>query len=379
MSYPSIHDHIPPLETGGIIARDGFLFQDHVAAQYCIQMLTDCDLLEVRCESQDDITLIGENQGSSYVEFIQVKGNQLNQLWSLAKVCERDGKIGTSMIERLFANDRFNEASRFRIVTRRDVNKELRILKLPLKSPSRTPTDADHQSLCDGVEKRYPNLTSKKGNNISHLVSQTCWEVAHSTEVLEEKNQGVLRNYIENKGIYLIGSQIGAIYQAILQRVQDAACADWKVNSEQKKILFEDFLEWIDQTIQATKDAISTSASEVLREKMEDANLSPDDVTTAINMLQFYREETLSSRYFDPLDRKTVEREVWAELHELRSKFDAGEIPESNIEFHARCLSKLKELQKDLLVGSEPRLHYLQGCMYYISGRCGHRFRRLQS
>lgn len=379
MSYPSIHDHIPPLETGGIIARDGFLFQDHVAAQYCIQMLTDRDLKEVRCESQDDITLVWGDQGSNYIEFVQVKGNRLDQLWSLAKVCEQDGKIGSSIIERLFANDRFNEDARFRIVTRRDVKKELSILKLPLTSPSRTSSEAKHRTLCEGVTKKHPNLTSGKGNDISYFISQTCWEVAHSTESLSEKNRGALRDYLENKGVYLIGSKIGTIYQEVLGQVQDAACADWNVNPDSKKILFEDFLQWIDRTIKTVQDAASTSASEVLREKMEDASLSSDDITTAINMLQFYREESLSSRYFDPTDRDMVEREIWAELNELRSKFDSGEISESNIAFHARCLSKLKELQKELPVGTEPRLHYLQGCMYYISGRCGHRFRRLYS
>ncbi|WP_439370882.1 dsDNA nuclease domain-containing protein [Bradyrhizobium sp. DASA03120] len=56
-TLPSIFDLVP-LEHGGPIARAGFLYQDHVAAKYCIEMLLDPALEQVWCETLDDITLI---------------------------------------------------------------------------------------------------------------------------------------------------------------------------------------------------------------------------------------------------------------------------------------------------------------------------------
>src|SRR5262245_14148823 len=113
----SIFD-LEPLEQGGQIARSGFSFQDHVAAHLALEMIADASLREVWCETQDDVTLIWQTNPSSIeVEFVQVKSNDLNQLWTAAKVCERDkpkesqsasGKdgAGRSIIERSFANDR---------------------------------------------------------------------------------------------------------------------------------------------------------------------------------------------------------------------------------------------------------------------------------
>src|SRR6266576_981294 len=110
---PSIRD-LPPLETGGSEARRGFDLQDHVAARHCIQMLTNPALKEVWCENQDDITLIWQDGAEERIEFIQVKNNQLDGLWSVAKLCSRDvsgvqsgdsqaskktKRIGTSVLE----------------------------------------------------------------------------------------------------------------------------------------------------------------------------------------------------------------------------------------------------------------------------------------
>ena len=49
----SIRD-LPPLETGGVEARQGIGLQDHLAAGFCIHMITTPDLTEVWCERHDD-------------------------------------------------------------------------------------------------------------------------------------------------------------------------------------------------------------------------------------------------------------------------------------------------------------------------------------
>jgi hypothetical protein len=71
---------LEPLETGGAEARQGLCIQDHVAAQFCIEMLRSPSLKEVWCETHDDVTLLWATGGSERVEFVQVKSHELDQL-----------------------------------------------------------------------------------------------------------------------------------------------------------------------------------------------------------------------------------------------------------------------------------------------------------
>ena len=71
MNLASIHSLVP-FEQGGPIARTGFLYQDHVAARFCIEMLSEGSIEEVWCETEDDITLLWGTGGTTVVEFVQV-------------------------------------------------------------------------------------------------------------------------------------------------------------------------------------------------------------------------------------------------------------------------------------------------------------------
>ena len=67
----SIHD-LEPLEQGGVIARQGFSYQDHVAVGYLLDMANNSaagrTLVAVWCEADDDITLIWQRDGGDEVE-----------------------------------------------------------------------------------------------------------------------------------------------------------------------------------------------------------------------------------------------------------------------------------------------------------------------
>jgi hypothetical protein len=113
-SLPSIF-HLAPLEQGGPIARIGFLYQDHIAACFCIQMLRDQSLKEVWCETLDDITLLWERKALLGVEFVQVKAADLPQMWSVAMICDGRDK---SLVGKSLGQHRCSEHCTFRIVTR---------------------------------------------------------------------------------------------------------------------------------------------------------------------------------------------------------------------------------------------------------------------
>ncbi len=80
----SIFD-LEPLEQGGEVARRGLGFQDHVVAGLCIDALIDSPIKEIWCETHDDVMLLLEIHSGVglQVEFIQVKGSELEQLWSI--------------------------------------------------------------------------------------------------------------------------------------------------------------------------------------------------------------------------------------------------------------------------------------------------------
>jgi hypothetical protein len=95
---PSIHD-LSPLEEGGPVARAGFLYQDHIGARFCIEMLQNANLVGVWCETLDDITLIwATDGGGETVEFVQVKSNELDQMWSIALICDGGNARGRSLL-----------------------------------------------------------------------------------------------------------------------------------------------------------------------------------------------------------------------------------------------------------------------------------------
>jgi len=169
----SIHD-LSPLESGGVEARQGFGLQDHVAAGFCLDMIGESRLVQVWCETQDDITLILDGQGGHEVEFVQVKGHDLDQLWSVAKLYERERKntaskvAGRSILEKSLSNDRCVEPCSFRIVTCRPVQSELSVLTHPLGSSYRSTSEAAEamRRLIEQLQVKLGQIESENGNGI---------------------------------------------------------------------------------------------------------------------------------------------------------------------------------------------------------------------
>lgn len=385
-SLPSIHDNIPPLEEGGVIARDGFDFQDHVAVMLCLDMFTNSSLQEVRCENQDDITLLWQLDSQEETEFVQVKGNKLPHLWSVAELCKQeknakaDGaksvKAGSSILEKSLSNDRFKERSRFRIVTRLDVNDELAILKFPTGSPVRCGLDSRLTKLYADLRNRLTGFRSIKGNDFQYWAENTLWQVEHSTEAVIHKNKNLLASIIEQIGEALTLNQVEKAYTEMLRIVRNAALADWRVNGNAKRIRRDVFVTDLKQIIQGIRNNPVVPIGKAMEEKMVIAKIQKEYIMKAHEIREYYRREMLSSKYSSESLYKDVEIEIYAILQELLSKLDAGKISGSGVDFHNLCLEKLSALRDKLDVEHKVALAFFQGCMYYITGRCSHRFSR---
>lgn len=368
-----------PLETGGPEAREGFAFQDQVAAGFCLDMLENATLIEVWCESLDDITLIWGQPEGLCIEFVQVKGSEMNQLWSVAKLCERETKangMGECMMEKSLAQDRCKERCRFRIVTARPVMAEIEILTLPYDAPARKHGGDKFASLHELMKPKVGTFRSQKQNDYIFWTEHVYWDVRHADQSVRDANLLRLGRILNAKGQNLAPDQIDELYTKLLKKVWDASRANPNVNLDCKRIKQVDFSPWL---MGASNDfgLPTAGATAKLQEKMKRAQLAPDVFESAVELIRHYRGELLSPKYLDLNKQRLIQGEVSAKLQSLKSRLDNGQIADDGGQFHDLCLDELEKLRRQLPMEPKPPLAFLQGCMYNIAGRCLHRFRRV--
>lgn len=376
----SIHN-LSPLEMGGPIARSGFEFQDHVAASFCMDMAIRSDLKSVWFETYDDITLIWDEANSDFVEFIQVKSNKPDQLWSIALLCEREKSrknpqgIGTSILEKSLAHDRCIEKCKFRLITSENVKQELKLLTFPINHHTRTQQSA-FDALDHSVSQKITAVVSANGNGVRFWLTRTLWDVRGSEEAVHDHNLILLENLISKEGGFLAIDQRRELYLKLLRKVQVASKANWIQSPAAKKLNKQDFLDWFRDSIAQIQHPVVIGGGHRLQRKMHMAGLSEDEILTAIEQRKFYYEQTLNPQFLSLSDSKLAFAEVTATLQGLRSQLDCGTIQDNGVAFHSRCLAELRDLHERWENG--PPLAFLHGCMYDITNRCLHRFQGVQ-
>ncbi len=379
----SIHE-LPPIETGGIVARKGFSFQDHVAVCFLLDMYENEDLEQVWCETQDDVTLVKKNSSGGCVEFIQAKSNELNHLWSVAELCKqiKKGSEGTknprpSILERSFQYDRCKEPCCFRVITTVGPNKDLSILKLSRNSPERERNSEKFDTLKQKIREKLPEAKSPKGNTTDYWVENTKWDARHDLRAVRNDNLLYIRKISENIGEYLASDQIEELYAKLLAKAEAAARAEWDEGADKKKICRTEFISWLNKLIQKAAHPGQEKAGTNLTRKMELAGLQPE-IETAAKLRRPYRESILQPRYMSSPERSLVEGEIESELHKLRSNLDAQIIKDDGPSFHSRCLREISDirsrLEKSKYIKNVPPEHLMVGFMYNLTDRCPHRF-----
>lgn len=230
-TLPSVFDATPEV-LGGIPARQGFAYQDDVAAGFYIQMLLRGDLIEVACETYDDIRLVWQRDVEKIIEFVQVKAEHPNQLWSVAKLCERqksptkpDG-FGSSILEKSLGQDKFLESSWFRIVTCRQTNSDLELLETRERGHEhRSATFPQFKTLIEDVGKRLDGVKSIKGDDTAYWLINACWDVIPERNI-EHLNQQSLTTALHGLGPWcprLTGSSVRSMLCSSSRRKSGAA------------------------------------------------------------------------------------------------------------------------------------------------------------
>lgn len=371
----SIHD-IPLPTTGGIPARLGFDLQDHVGATYCIRMISQELIKEVWNEAHDDVILIWQSDSSEEVEFIQVKGADHDQLWSVALLCQRNSSAkkpeGTSVFERSLSNHACKEPCRFRIVSTRDVMDELRPLIHALNSPKRDEVKDELAQVSAKIAAKIKDFRSPNGADAVFWVSRTVWEPVHTVDALRRQNLSEFEKQLEKLGHPLFSDQREELYQKLVRKIWDAAKSS---QLEQKRIRRTDFLVWLAGAVNYFSPSVR--GGQKVQEKMKSANLPTDSIQAANESRMRYRARALRDRYSDPLKRSSVEAEVAARLSMLRARLDAGVYEDDGPSFYSRCLDTLEELFNTNPDAQQLSLDFLHGCMYSMMDRCAHRLRRV--
>ncbi len=375
---PQIRTLTPP-DFGGIIARHGFAYQDHAAVQFCLMMLETPSLKEVWCETYDDIVLIWEIDGQEVVEFVQVKAELLDQLWTVAKLCARvksgthpKGE-GTSIFEKSLSRDNCAEATQFRLVTARDVRSELKLLKLGKEHADRLPTKQSAIELCKLIKDQIGDVHSPNGNGHQYWVNKAQWE-CQDLDSLRNSSRVRLLKFLDSLNVLGSPDTVEDLYEKLLAIVKEAAELSW--SEKNKKMIKKG---WLIQEVKHLIDPYpNLKHDEALDRKLSDARLDTTYYETAKELRRQYNKEVRQPKFLDAGNRAHFDTAVLTRLLDLRSKFDSGLIQEDSVTFHQRCLENLHDLRRNRPAQvPEPPEGFLQGCMYEITARCKHRFVKL--
>jgi hypothetical protein len=367
VELPSIHD-LAPLEQGGPIARTGFKYQDHVAARFCIEMLRNPKLTAVWCETLDDITLLWSAPGGGVtVEFVQVKSNELEQMWSIALICDGGKK---SLVAHSLAQHRCHEPCCFRIVTRVGLMAELRVLALERDHKDRCVANAVVRNLHQELEKRLNSFCSNAGWSPSAWVGNTLWDVAESEDAIRASNLLELEQWLEDIEEMLFIDQRGELYSHILGRVVRASALKHQY-ADKKKLLRDPYGAWVMSEVNRLKGQAPSKSGKILTGKMETAQIDISVIQNALSLRLAYRRRTITPKYQQEDDYKNAEMELTAVLQGLVAKLDAGLIGMDGPAFHAKCLDVAEGVRTQF---PNVDLSFLYGSMYSMTDRCRHRF-----
>lgn len=372
---PSVRE--APSDPSGIYARQGFAYQDDVAARFYIEMLATNDLSDVACETHDDVLLIWKRGGIEIAEYLQVKSDQPDQLWTAAKLCEKERSTthpdgaGTSILEKSLARDAHQEPSWFGIVTSRQIRSDLEVLTRERGHEHRQLSYEPFKELNDYVAKQIGSFESKKGSGASYWLVNARWLVISESDIVQLNEQRLAR-VLHDMGEPSDPDAVRSVYGNLRVLAKETAELPIERRSEKyvsRTQLLTKIKEW-------NQPYPGLGVVERLQQKMGDAGLDSTCFDVAIDQRRFYLRKKRSGAYLSVDAAEDVDQQVLDALHRLRSALDSGELVEGGVQFHDRCLKELNAIASyhaNAIPGG-----YLSGCMYEIAARCRHRYTKVR-
>ena len=376
--WPSV-DQCKPLEEGGPEARRGFNYQDEIAVSFLLDMIEDPSIIRIHCETHDDIVVVRDTGDGkeNCAEYVQVKASELDQLWTIATLCQRkNSKQGTSILGRSIAHDRCNEKSRFSVVTLRQVSAKLRILTFPILSEARVRGRNQLNEIKSEIEKKCSDLVSPKGNDCVYWLENCHWDVRNDEESV--RCQNVLRVYKIScaRGSPMLHDSIVSLLDEMRLWAMKAGSAPWVPDRAKKIIPRNELCQWWDKRANEILSASHSSGGNLVR-KMKEASLPQDVINSALDLRRKYTRSLRTPRYADDDITEDLLAQVQAELISLRSRYTAGLLDVDAQAFHVMCLDKMDEINRGRQLREPDLSPFLKGCLYDVADRCLLKFEKM--
>ncbi len=367
---------LTPIDTGGRLARNGFNYQDHVGAGFCLEMLNRADLEEVWFETHDDITLLWRNASGMRVEFVQVKAHNPSSRWSISSITARDTGQGSSLLEKSLSQHRCREEATFRVVTSYDVTGELSVLKHELGSIMRLANAGELNQLIQRVQSKFNGdvIVSESGKDISYWISNCLWDKRpDTTDDVENTNRLMLEQIFKSRRRSVIPEHRDELYQKLLAWVRDASSKNTHVYADCHKLTRTQAEKWLDEQLAYLMNY--GNSENPLRDKMQAANLPDPMVQVAQDLRWRYTEARLASDFYGNNALRLVEEEVMSLIPRLQREQYGQSDSLNSLAFHGLCIEELNKIvekqriQELFIPGS-----LVTGFFYQVVNRCLMRF-----
>jgi hypothetical protein len=222
-------------DAGGVAAKKGFLYQDHIAVRYLLMLVYDTTMLEVHCETKDDISLKVNDTSGLHLRHVQVKTTDGDKKWSTEELCS------SGIYEKQLKLDDADIPAKFSIISTRDVgSSSVKVLVFPHSQRNTN----KRQSLINVINRKHKKLLSDNGNGAEYWVDNCQWEVIKELDSIKYKNRNLISQITSNFGFNLTTDQITYVYNDLLVRANEAGAASNKTNFEDKvfvKSVFENY------------------------------------------------------------------------------------------------------------------------------------------
>ena len=376
---PSVDD-VKPGEEGGPIARSGFNYQDEIAAGFLIEMLEDPSFLKMHCETHDDVVLVRTVDGSAMgrrAEFVQVKANEPDKLWSISDLgAGKKTKTGAPIFEVSLGRDKHSEESRFRIVTLRPVVSNLKILTFSYGAPGREAAGHRFKTLKSELDRRFPDVKSRKRNGTAYWIENCYWDVRHSWPNVRDANLLRIMRLSSKEERPLLPELAEVLVEELRARAKEAGDAKWEPDRDKKIITRRTLRVWWERRAAELIGGAVPPSGRNLRTKMVKAGLPDEVIGLAVDMRREYARVARTSHYMEPEEVVRLQSRVKSEVMSLRARFVSGQSGLDGVGFHALCVERMDTVNGERSAGSQDRSAFLKGCMYDIADRCLLRFSR---
>lgn len=225
-----------------------------MAAGLLIDMLSDVRIIQIECETADDL-VIRWNEEGGVTEYVQVKTTDDDSKWSITELVTRTpkGNVGSSIAEKSLACDVNEGGVAFRIVTLREVRADLRLFKVP--RDKRAAIALPFAALVSRFASKHKTFKSAKARTLGDWAQRLLWQVENSSEALERKNLTKLLQLAEAAGEAPSFSDANDLYADLIKKAMDAGDASRVEDPEAKVLARSQILEWWETALQGLRQA----------------------------------------------------------------------------------------------------------------------------